>query len=221
MFTSTAVLLSLAASSMANIFITNPTATTTCTGGQTCNIAWEDDNTTPTLPTWGNASVGVYVGNSQQQTMVQLISPSLSVSQTSAIEFTVDPNSGANGNFYFIRFQALSLPDPNNPQFPEEGFSAKFTMAGMTGTFNATIQSEIAGTVTAPIGGTGAAGSSTPAATPGSTTSKLVSSTTSKGTSTSSSTAKSTTTASSAGRFAVSGSVGLAGLAAAMFGLVL
>jgi hypothetical protein len=97
-----------------------------------------------------------------QQTPLQQIVPSVDVSTTSSVQFTPDASIGPNGNEYFVRFESISLKDAKAPQFPALAFSAKFTMAGMTGTFNATVQAQIDGQSTAPIGGapTSAAASS-------------------------------------------------------------
>jgi len=153
MFTTAVLLASLFSSAFATVFMTNPVQGTVCNGGQQCNVKWQDDNNAPLLAAWANASFAVYTGNAIQQTMLQLIAPSVNVSATNSLVFTVDPNSGANGDDYFIRAQSLTVMDPKNPTFPLEAFSSKFSMQGMTGTFNATVLAQISGTVTAPIGG--------------------------------------------------------------------
>jgi len=157
MFTTIVVLASLVSSAFATVFMTSPVAGTVCNGGANCTVKWQDDNAAPLLAAWANASFAVYTGNAIQQTMLQLIAPSVDVSTVSTLSFTVDPNSGANSDDYFIRAQSLTVMDPKNPTFPLEAFSAKFTMQGMKGTFNATVLAQISGTVTAPIGGPTAA----------------------------------------------------------------
>ncbi|KAH8112276.1 hypothetical protein DFH11DRAFT_518003 [Phellopilus nigrolimitatus] len=150
MFAFAVLLISLAASSMANIYVTSPVAGTTCSGGSTCSINWQDDGVTPSLANFGNAKVSVSIGGNTQQAVVQSISPSVNVATTSSIQFTVDPSIGANSNGYFIRFESLALKDSTNPSFPATGFSAKFTLNSMTGTFNSTMQALIdAGTTSA------------------------------------------------------------------------
>ena len=84
MFSSVIVPLALAASALANVYvcnripkstttidslkqITNPVGSTTLTAGQPANVTWMDDGKTPTLAQFGNASVGVFVGNALQQ----------------------------------------------------------------------------------------------------------------------------------------------------------
>jgi hypothetical protein len=136
----------------ATIFITAPIATTTCQGGQMCTVTWKEDDarTAPLLADWGAASVGVYAGSVQQQTLLQEIQPSVNVAQNAAIQFTVNPAIGPNSNQYFIRFQSASVRDPANPTFPLQAFSAKFTLAGMSGQFNATVQAQISAGNTTP-----------------------------------------------------------------------
>ncbi|EJU01311.1 hypothetical protein DACRYDRAFT_44073, partial [Dacryopinax primogenitus] len=138
-------LLLAAQTALATIYATNPVASTTFTGGQTATISWEDDGTSPSLTQIGNASVGIYAGNSQQQTLLQMIIGSVNVATTASIQFTVDPTIGPNSNAYFIRFTALTVKDTTNPTYPYEQFSARFTMTGMTGTFNASVQAQING----------------------------------------------------------------------------
>jgi hypothetical protein len=160
MFSSTFVVLALSASALANVFVTAPVSSTTFTGGKPCTVSWQDNGQQPTLQAFGPAMVAIYAGNSQQQTLLQTITPSVDVSTTQAVVFTPDPSIGPNGDEYFVRFQSLSLMDATQTQYPALAFSAKFTMAGMTGTFNASVQSEINGQSTAPIGGTAATSAS-------------------------------------------------------------
>ena len=47
--------------------MTSPTASTTCAGGQTCTVNWQDDGQDPNLDAFGDASVGLYVGSVNQQ----------------------------------------------------------------------------------------------------------------------------------------------------------
>jgi hypothetical protein len=73
------------------------------------------------------------------------VSPnSVNVSTTASVEFTVDPTIGPNGSDYFIRFSSTSLANPTSAGNPYLSFSAKFTLAGMSGTFNQTVLNQIA-----------------------------------------------------------------------------
>ncbi|KAG8216155.1 hypothetical protein J3R82DRAFT_8161 [Butyriboletus roseoflavus] len=178
MFGSTLVPLALAASALANVFITSPVTSTTMTGGQQASITWMDDGKQPSLAQFGNATIGIYTGNAVVQTPLQMIPGSINVSAMSSISFTPDATIGPDSNEYFIRFTSLSYMNPSTPQYAEEAFSAKFTLTGMTGSFNSTVQAEINGQSTAPIGGTTSA-SGTPAATGKTTTTTTAKSTSS------------------------------------------
>ncbi|KAF8624699.1 hypothetical protein AX17_007030 [Amanita inopinata Kibby_2008] len=167
MFAKAFVLVSLAVSALGNVYITSPTGSTTFTGGQQATINWQDDGTAPNLQQFGLAKISIYVGNAITQTPLQLISDNVDVSKTSNLQFVPNPSIGPNSNDYFIRVESLNLKDPKNPQYPALAFSSKFTLSGMSGQFNASIQSEIAGQSTAPIGGStaAAAGASSASAT--------------------------------------------------------
>ncbi|KAF8489849.1 hypothetical protein JB92DRAFT_3011826 [Gautieria morchelliformis] len=140
------------------LFITNPTGSTTAQGGQSLTINWMDNMTAPSLATIGPCEVGLYAGNMQQQTELQVIAPSVDVSKQTSQDFIVNSTLGPNSNAYFIRFTSLSFKDPNNPQFPYEAFSAKFSLSGMSGQFSPSVQAQISGVTS------GSVAVSTPAA---------------------------------------------------------
>lgn len=219
MFSKAVISLALAASALANIFITSPVATTTFTAGQQATITWQDNGLTPNLTSFGTSLVGIYTGNANVQTLLQTVSASVDVSTTSSIVFTPDGTIGPNGNEYFVRFTSLNLKDATNTQYPAEAFSAKFTMAGMTGTFNSTVQAEINGQSTAPIGSTATSSGSATMKTVATTSTASVSASGTKTTSTSS-TASATHTG-AAGKVGVTGITCLVGAAASLFGAVL
>jgi len=136
---------------LATVFMTSPTVQTTCTGGQQCTISWNDDGKAPTAVTFGLASIGIFVGSVNSQTEIQRIQDGVNVATTAAVQFTVDPSIGPNSNVYFVRFTSAAAKDPNNVAYPAEAFSAKFTLNGMKGTFNSTIQAQIDGASSAPV----------------------------------------------------------------------
>jgi len=214
MFSSAFVVLALSVSTLANVFITSPVASTTFVGGQQATVSWQDDGSAPTLQSFGPAMVSIYAGNAQQQTLLQTISPNIDVSQLSTIQFTPDPSIGPDGDQYFVRFQSLSLKDATNPQYPALAFSAKFTMSGMSGQFNATVQSEIDGQSTAPIGGT--AITSAAAATVAVTTVTKSSSSSSSAATSKASTAAGASGSNGAGKLAGAGVAAFAGVAVAV-----
>lgn len=152
MFAKALVLLVLSSQAFATLFITSPTVSTTFTGGKEATISWIDSGATaPSLKDFGPSKVSIYAGNSQQQTSLQTISPSVDVSTTSEIKFTVDASIGPNSKEYFVRIESLSFKDPAQPQYPALAFSSKFTLEGMTGVFTAEVLAQIAGQSTAPL----------------------------------------------------------------------
>ncbi|KAJ7777903.1 hypothetical protein DFH07DRAFT_950974 [Mycena maculata] len=220
---SAVVALALASSACAEIYFTSPTSTIGFTGGQVANITWYDDGSVPSLASFGLASASIYAGNSIEQTSLQLINASINVTNPLYLTFTPDPTIGPNGAEYFIRFQSLSLMDATNPIYPALAFSHIFTMSGMTGTFNATVQSEIDGQSTAPIGGSAAVSATTSASVVGA-TSKTSTVTTSKASTSGSTTAKSAAASgsSAAAPTFVAGSQKLwLGIATGVFGAVM
>jgi len=134
---------SLASQVAATIYVTSPIATTTCTANTQCLISWNDDGQAPVLSTIGPCQIDLCTGGQVQQTCLQNVTPSLDVSQNAQVTFNPNPTIGPDSNEYFIKFTSLSYMDPTNPAYHYESYSAKFTLAGMTGTFNATIESEI------------------------------------------------------------------------------
>jgi len=208
----------------ATIYVTQPISSTTCAASQACTVAWNDDGNAPALATIGACSIDLCTGGVQQQTCLQNISPSTDVSQTAQLQFFPNPSVGESGDMWFIKFTSLAYKDPTNPQFPFTAFSAKLTLTGMTGTFNATIESEIAGaSVAAGVATTAAVvtTSAAPAAATGAssmTIAKVTASSTGSGTAKATT---STTAAKASGAFNIVSSIlgvsvaaGLAGLAA-------
>ncbi|KAI9511372.1 hypothetical protein F5148DRAFT_1171988 [Russula earlei] len=141
----------LAPLAQATVYVTNPVGSSSLPAGQPVSINWKDDGNSPTLAAFGLATVGLYAGNQQQQTLLQLIS-TVDVSKVSSLNWTPDATVGPNYNAYFLRFTSSNLTDPANPQYRAEAFSAKFTLTGMSGQFNATVQAEISGVGTASMG---------------------------------------------------------------------
>jgi hypothetical protein len=150
MFSQILFALALASSVFASVSIVQPVATSVLNGGQQATIQWQESGTAPSLAQFGPSKVSIYTGNSQQQTSLQLINPSVDVSTTSSVSFNVDPTIGPNSDQYFVRIESISLKDPNQPNFPALAFSAKFTLANMSGTFSADVLAQISGSPPAP-----------------------------------------------------------------------
>jgi len=147
------LLLAFASAVSATIFTTSPVGSTTFPAGQPATITWEDDGKPPTLQEFGAAKISIYVGNARQQTPIQLITGSVDVGTTNTFQFTPEASIGPNSGEYFIRYESLALKDPGAPEFPALAFSAKFSLSGMSGEFNATVQAQIDGQTTAPLAG--------------------------------------------------------------------
>jgi len=150
-----AALSALAVPALGELAVTLPTVSTTCTGGQPCNVKWQDNSQRVSLAQQGNCTIALYVGSTSQQSFLQPIAypNSINVATTTSIDFTVDPTVGENGNSYFIRFSSVTLKDGANPYL---SFSSMFTLAGMTGTFNQTVKNQIQAITSAGTGPTSA-----------------------------------------------------------------
>ncbi|CAG7851773.1 SubName: Full=Uncharacterized protein {ECO:0000313/EMBL:CCA71211.1} [Serendipita indica DSM 11827] len=100
----------------AELSVTSPIATTTCTGGQTCEVAWRDNGEGVTLAQQGLCTVALYVGGRISQTFLQPIAfpTAINVSTTAAIQFVVDPSVGEDSSEYFIRFSSQTLTQANS-----------------------------------------------------------------------------------------------------------
>ncbi|EIW79691.1 hypothetical protein CONPUDRAFT_58495 [Coniophora puteana RWD-64-598 SS2] len=67
MFAKLVTVASLAASALATVFITSPTAASSFPAGKNATVSWIDDGSAPSLAQFGNATIAVYVGNVNQQ----------------------------------------------------------------------------------------------------------------------------------------------------------
>lgn len=202
---------------LANLYITAPVASTTCTASQPCAVSWNDDGTTPALGTIGACTVGLYIGSQQTQILLQSLGD-VDVSQQATASFNPDPTVGGDSDLYFLRFTAVNYMDG---AYPYEGFSAKFTLTGMTGTFNATeasLMSAPTSAIGSTVSGASVSTSSVGASTTGAqtTSSGIVSSTTtsSKASGTSAKTSTATSSSGAASPAALASSSALAGVAA-------
>ncbi|EIW53471.1 uncharacterized protein TRAVEDRAFT_133973 [Trametes versicolor FP-101664 SS1] len=76
----------------ATLYVTQPTAGSTCSGGKPCTVQWLDDGTAPLLSQVGPCYVGLYNGNN---VLVQQIVP-VDISSVHSLQFTPDSNAGPN-----------------------------------------------------------------------------------------------------------------------------
>jgi len=148
MFSKALLISSLISVAFATLSITEPFASPTYSGGQLARVSWQDDGKSPAITAFGLSKISIYAGNSQQQTSLQTINGSFDVSTASSLNFTVDPTIGPNDDHYFIRIESINGKNGTNPLL---SFSGQFTLNNMTGTFSASVLSEIAGQSTAPL----------------------------------------------------------------------
>jgi hypothetical protein len=142
--TSLAVLAAVLPAAFAEMVITDPNNNLSCSGGKTCTIKWQEGPNQPPIAQSGTCEFSVYTGNPQQQTRLQTIAQNVNIVHDNALVFTVDPKIGPSANVYFIRAQC-SVPDPTTPSNPLLAFSGFFSLNDMTGTFNASVQAQVAG----------------------------------------------------------------------------
>jgi hypothetical protein len=208
---SIALLASIAPQALATLYITAPVANTVCQANQPCKITWNDDGVAPALKDIGVVQGGIYVGSVTSQTQIQPIG-SIDVSATPEWSFTPGASIGENGAYYFLRFESIGLKDPNNAANPWIGFSAKFTLQGMTGTFSDTIKSQISAAPGSSTSDTPAASSTPAASTTGSSTLATVTkASTGSGSPTKATTSSTSTSSQGAGSRVVGGGAGLIG----------
>ncbi|KAN0094535.1 hypothetical protein V8E55_002822 [Tylopilus felleus] len=134
----------------AGVYFTSPVQSTTCTAGQSCQVAWVDDGQAPLLSSIGNCQAALYTG---EMVLVQSLQ-SVDVSTTSSFSFTPDPAAGPNGQYYVV-FTSTSIS--------YQAWSGSFTLTGMTGTTPGGGSSTPATTLS---GSSTSAGSSTPTTSP-------------------------------------------------------
>ncbi|KAI9634690.1 uncharacterized protein MKK02DRAFT_12669, partial [Dioszegia hungarica] len=139
-FATLLTVLALAQSALAGVYVTAPVTGASVIGGQTLTVRWADDGNSPSVSAVGPCSVDVYVGSKTSQFKVQNLAASVDVSKTSSLVATIDPSIGTTGTWYFVRFTSLGLKDSAMPQYNYQAYSARFTLNGMTGTFNQTVQ---------------------------------------------------------------------------------
>ncbi|VDB83181.1 unnamed protein product [Peniophora sp. CBMAI 1063] len=142
----TALILAVAAqSALAKLYVVAPVASTTWAVGTDVTVQWQDDGSSPSLAEMGVSSLGVYAGNSIEQTLLQQVG-TLDVSVNNSITFKINSDIGPNNQaVYFMRFSSETLKDSTNTAYPAQAFSAMFAVSGSTGTFNSTVEAQVQG----------------------------------------------------------------------------
>jgi len=136
---STLIAVSIVTQALANLIVTQPLSTSQCSATLACNVTWKDDGTSPSLEQIGSVSIDVCTGTQFVQTCLQNIATAYDVSNGNSVTFNPNPPIGPTGQFYFIKFSALTFRDPANPQYLWSQYSPKFTLVGMGGAYNASI----------------------------------------------------------------------------------
>ncbi|PWY98467.1 hypothetical protein BCV70DRAFT_212821 [Testicularia cyperi] len=155
----TALAIAAAAPVMSTIVVTLPVASTTSAGGRSLEVEWEDDGKSPTASDWGRVNIYLATGSHDVQYKLQTLDTNVSYTKNSG-SYKINSNAGPNGGYYFIRFEGTQTDATG---IPEMAFSARFTLSGMSGTFNSTIMSELSGSggTTSSGGGASATGTTT------------------------------------------------------------
>ncbi|KAJ3861436.1 hypothetical protein EV359DRAFT_47179 [Lentinula novae-zelandiae] len=78
----------------ATLYVIQPSAGSTCSGGSPCTVQWLDDGTTPLNSNIGVTTCGLYTGDMQ---LVQTIDP-VDVSSTQSLVFTPLSDAGPDSS---------------------------------------------------------------------------------------------------------------------------
>ncbi|CAE6501316.1 unnamed protein product [Rhizoctonia solani] len=207
-----ALVAALAPAVLAGPYFTAPVSGTVCKGGEACTITWQDDGKAPDLATFGDCNVGLYTGNSQQQTMIQNLA--VTNAQTAGtVQFIPDPAAGDNSKVYFIKMVSINTADPANAVYKATAYSAMFELTNMTGKFNETVQAQIAGTATSSTAAAAGASTTPAASSSGSASAHASSTSTARNSTSTGASANTNATTNGAGSLAVTG-MGVFGAAA-------
>ncbi|KAJ3767315.1 hypothetical protein FB446DRAFT_755283 [Lentinula raphanica] len=118
----------------AAIYVVQPLAGSTCSGGSPCTVQWLDDGTSPVNSEIGVSTCGLYTGNMQ---LVQTITP-VDVANTQSLTFTPIPNAGPDASNYYIAFTSTNL-EVNGTKYT--GYSSFFRLDNMNGSFSSPLAS--------------------------------------------------------------------------------
>jgi len=121
----------------ASVAFTAPVASTTVQAGKAFKATWIDSGTAPTLATFGAATINICIGGTSQEIVLASLG-TVNVATASQLSVTVPATVGPNGNFYFFRADSTTTDPTSSFGAPYQAFSAKFTLSGSTGVFNAT-----------------------------------------------------------------------------------
>ncbi|KAJ3882235.1 hypothetical protein F5051DRAFT_394909 [Lentinula edodes] len=118
----------------ATLYVIQPSAGSTCSGGSPCTVQWLDDGTTPLNSNIGVTTCGLYTGDMQ---LVQTIDP-VDVSSTQSLVFTPISDAGPDSSDYYIAFTSTNL-EINGTKYTS--YSPFFSLNNMTGSFSSSVAS--------------------------------------------------------------------------------
>ncbi|KAJ4496170.1 hypothetical protein C8J55DRAFT_13314 [Lentinula edodes] len=118
----------------ATLYVIQPSAGSTCSGGSPCTVQWLDDGTTPLNSNIGVTTCGLYTGDMQ---LVQTIDP-VDVSSTQSLVFTPISDAGPDSSDYYIAFTSTNL-EINGTKYTS--YSSFFSLNNMTGSFSSSVAS--------------------------------------------------------------------------------
>ncbi|KAJ3746413.1 hypothetical protein DFH05DRAFT_943598 [Lentinula detonsa] len=118
----------------ATLYVIQPAAGSTCSGGSPCTVQWLDDGTSPLNSEIGVTTCALYTGDMQ---LVQTVPP-VDVSSTQSLTFTPIPNAGPDSSDYYIAFTSTNL-EINGTKYIS--YSSFFSLNNMNGSFSSPVAS--------------------------------------------------------------------------------
>ncbi|KAJ4495274.1 hypothetical protein C8R41DRAFT_918989 [Lentinula lateritia] len=115
----------------ATLYVIQPSAGSTCSGGSPCTVQWLDDGTTPLNSNIGVTTCGLYTGDMQ---LVQTIDP-VDVSSTQSLVFTPLSDAGPDSSDYYIAFTSTDL------EINGTKYTSYSPLNNMTGSFSSSVAS--------------------------------------------------------------------------------
>lgn len=132
---------------MLNDLSASPCRSTNGSGGKNLDVEWKDDGSSPKASDWGNINIYLATGSHDVQYKLQTLDTNVAYNKGTG-SYKIDADSGPSGGFYFLRFEGTA-----GNGTPPMAFSARFSLNGMSGTFNSTVQAQLSSS-----GGTASAG---------------------------------------------------------------
>lgn len=94
-----AALVSLVATPvLSTVYITNPVASTTASGGKAITIEWQDDGKSPKTSDWGGYNIWLAAGSESSQFKLDQVASDLSVTRKRK-HYKIPANVGPKGKY--------------------------------------------------------------------------------------------------------------------------